>query len=226
MQTNKTESIKDIFNRLYSPKSLIIEDKGSIKLDYGPDYYISDIKRINCSPNSAKSMIHSIVSVNKLRENYEQEHSVTYDVVITLRPDIFLINPFLDLETFAEKLSDNDIALCTRFKNNFKRFQKKFKKVKFLNDLEESHSACDILYFAKPQAQKSLAKLMDHMDSYYEYLHDCKGIEGSFIRVVQNELNLNYKITRYSMPKHWVIFRNQKRYKLHYYVWKFTGLWL
>jgi len=55
-----------------------------------------------------KSMFYSMGKANKLREDYERKHNITYDYIIFIRPDI-LLKKFFDINHFLCGLSSEEI---------------------------------------------------------------------------------------------------------------------
>jgi hypothetical protein len=94
------------------------------------------------------AMFRSMRESNRLREEYAAQNQVKYDLVLCVRPDVWLKKP-LDLERLLEVLPEQDIASgFFTVAHNFSQLVRGF----------ENLGGNDILFFAAPEVMDDVVK--------------------------------------------------------------------
>lgn len=133
------EQLAKIINKIYKPKLLKIEtqhvvDEGNI-IAQGCKISLFGIK----------SMLYGMSEANRLREEYQKEHRVNYDFVLTIRPDILLEYPF-KFEAYVNP-EDEDCFYTA----GFYKFKDRLNDFRYIG-------ASDVLFFAKPEVMSKIFK--------------------------------------------------------------------
>jgi hypothetical protein len=142
--------------RLYRPKRMTIESQPS--RDMG-ELTFSNGKRIAIS--GIRYMFTSMQKANQLRERYSAETGATYDVVVSVRPDIALYRP-LDLEAFLSYSRPPTLPNDETTRTRYAAFGP---TPLILNDFR-GLPATDLLFFARPEVMSRVLKLADDIDQY------------------------------------------------------------
>ena len=144
-------------------------------------------------------MFHSMKSVNKLREEYQNETGVKYDFVITLRPDIQISENF-SIEHYLERMSKEEIdsSFFTYF----------FPMVGLWNDLKKI-GASDIFFFARPQVISNIFNNFDYVINKIKPITIDFGPEVYFLELVES-LGYNVKLIKYASNTEFLIKRPNK----------------
>ena len=90
-----TNKINSVIN-LYDPKSFIVEKE-------------SEFKNNNKVQNNTLRFFHKIYQVNNLRINFEYLNDFKYDLVIIMRPDIYLMDDYDMIKNNIKLINDNFI---------------------------------------------------------------------------------------------------------------------
>ena len=170
-----TRSIEDKLKKIYSLKNLKIEHQN-----------IEDLGVINAidkdiSIYGMRCMFHSMQAVNSLREEYQQQTGAKYDFVITLRPDLQLLEKF-DLDYYLERMTEEEIN------NSF--FTYFFPMLGLWNDFRKI-GASDIFYFARPEVISNIFKNINYVVDKIQPVKINFGPEVYFIELVEH---LGYKV--------------------------------
>lgn len=95
------------FATLYSPKKCIVNTVDSYDVLLHEIFKINDLQlRAGGFASKLKNMIpmfFNIMQCNYLKNEYEQQTGIKYDVVIRLRPDVFFIREFNEEELISAK---------------------------------------------------------------------------------------------------------------------------
>jgi hypothetical protein len=140
----------------YHPKRMTIEPQAPRDLG---ELTFSNGKRIAIS--GIRYMFISMQRANQLRERYSAEAGATYDVVVTVRPDIALYRP-LDLEAFLSYSRPPTLPTDETTRTRYAAFGP---TPLILNDLR-GLPATDLLFFARPDVMTRVLKLADDVDQY------------------------------------------------------------
>jgi hypothetical protein len=140
----------------YHPRRIAIESQaprqlGEVTLANGTRTAISGIRY----------MLSSMQRANQLRERYSSETGTTYDVVVTVRPDIALYRP-LDLGTFLSYSRPPSLPQDETTRTRYAAFGP---LPLIINDLRGLPST-DLLFFARPEVMTRVLKLADDLDQY------------------------------------------------------------
>jgi hypothetical protein len=108
--------IEDIINT-YKPVDILVDD-----IDNYQELFIDIGKHGEKSTNMDKtqgfSMYNRIKSCNHLKRTYELKNNFRYDLVIRLRPDLSLTEPYFALDTKTIEnflqLADNELSIWSR----------------------------------------------------------------------------------------------------------------
>lgn len=149
---------KDEIIQKYGLKDIIIEEQEKKEKEYG--YYYFDIPK----PRPVWSfhcLWHAIESVNRLRENYQKEHNITYDYVVFTRPDVLFKEPF-EIDKYIGDLEKDVLAKSyfsyTSYCNNTTR----------INDLRHT-GGNDIFFFAAPEI---ISNIIVHKKDILSHIKD------------------------------------------------------
>jgi len=107
--------------------------------------------------NSAESIIcmyKSIKNADILRQNFEKQNNLNYDLVIRSRPDI-LISGDIDFEKWKHKLDSEKIAIIPKNYN-------------WCEQWSENGMLCDLWFVAKPKAMEEICKIADLVDDHVD----------------------------------------------------------
>ena len=154
-------------NSLYLPKDCLIEEQ---KL-FNEEGKFGTHDTICISLNGMKYMTYSQHMASQLREKYAAKHHINYDYVVTIRPDILLMED-LDFDVFrAEFKFFKDVSI-----HFLRTTEIHLRGRKFYN----YPLAGDCFYFAKPRTMSLICSVFKHFDRYY------KDITTTFARGVEN----------------------------------------
>jgi hypothetical protein len=142
--------------RHYHPTRMAIEHQAPRDLG---ELTFSNGKRIAIS--GIRYMFTSMQRANQLRERYSSETGASYDVVVTVRPDVALYRP-LDLEAF---LSYSRPPVLPTDETTRIRYAAFGPSPLILNDLR-GLPATDLIFFARPEVMTRVLKLADDIDQY------------------------------------------------------------
>lgn len=183
------DDIELVFNKKKQLKKVLIEKQSS--KDMGE--VLASNKAI--SIRGIVSMYLSMYKVNKLREEYAQEHGISYDYVIMLRADI-LIKKLVSIEEIVSGLSDEvlDNSVFTAGFTNQERF----------NDLNQM-GATDILFFSRPSIMSDIFSIEDAIVAdLYPNMIIPHPVESLFL---QRIATLRYELFLFSYNKYCKIIR-------------------
>jgi hypothetical protein len=191
----------DIIRTYREFKGLIIEEQKSLDLGVFHIKPCHNSKTTSMSIFGMDAMFHSIRASNRLREEYAAENNVKYDLVLCVRPDIWLKEP-LDIGAILAVLSEEDIArgFFTFGHCTFSRLCRGF----------ESLGGTDLLFFGTPEViscvAKNTAKCRDRLKPNMTISY---GQEYELIKLVKESGWTPYRIDlRYGND--WEIFRDAK----------------
>jgi hypothetical protein len=143
-------------NSHYHPTRIRIEhqtprDQGELRFSNGKRIAISGIRY----------MFTSMQRANQLRERHSSDTGTSYDVVVTVRPDIALYRP-LDLDAFLSYSRPPTLPTDETTRTRYAAFGP---TPLILNDLR-GLPATDLLFFARPEVMTRVLKLADDADQY------------------------------------------------------------
>ena len=78
---------------IYADENITNEEKNKITCFYNPKKIVWDNEKIKLIKNYPENMIYMLKRIylcDKLRQEYEKNHNIEYDIVIRLRPDLVL----------------------------------------------------------------------------------------------------------------------------------------
>ena len=182
-----TEKNKKNIKKLYKPKNILFENQ--MVRDYK-----TTCPNNNLNSEGQKFMIYSFFRANKLKKEYEKNNNFEYDMVIKIRPDIFLKKSF-------QGLSNNFIM-----KNNHVYIAGN--KVKHGSKLE-CYRALDIINVCNSSTMDRISNIYNNFDKFYmktDFDH------SAFIDyLLKNKINI--KILNYNYGSEWSIHRSPKAKK-------------
>ena len=175
----------DIINAYGEFKGLAIEEQKPV--DMGT---IKTKPSHNCPPFDVSifgigAIFHSIRKSIRLCEEYADPKGVKYDLVLCIRPDIWLKKP-LNIEEILESLSEQDIARgFFTITNYFTKLVRGF----------ESLSANDVLFFGKPEVISAIFKnTTSYTDRFKPNTLIHQGQELELIKLVQERGFVPYRV--------------------------------
>lgn len=187
-----SEQIKERIVECYHPKKYLVErqevrDEGGIVAQHK---YISAF--------GIKAMIHSMLEVNKLREEYEKETNSVYDYVVMLRPDVELWLPF-DIVPYLDDTTAQDVQNSFYFGGFYK-----YKHI--LNDWR-SIGGGDVLFFAP---RRAMAKIFGNVERLERNCTNqeiaCYGPEYAFLYTVE-KLDIKLQFINYLWGEKYTVIR-------------------
>ena len=207
--SNKTYAvdIKDITN-IYKQKDIIIEKQNLDSTEF-------------IWPNSTESIKGSFLyfeswyKANQLKQNYEKKHNFTYDLVIKLRPDIFLKEPLL-----LNNINTNFVYVFGRLNNDFStkyNYQLTGKDFKLLNKQCSiiQYSAADTVLISNSNNMDYIANIgtkiwwdyekinQENIKKGKKYKNRAWGLKATHLIDYLIDGNLNIKLTEFYYPIQW-----------------------
>lgn len=187
---DNVELIKEDLISLYKIKKLKIEHQNPVNLGV-----INAIGK-DISIYGMRCMFHSMKQANKLREEYQIETGEKYDFVITLRPDLQMLEDF-SFEHYLERMTEEEIN-----KSFFTYF---FPMIGLWNDLKKI-GASDILFFARPNVISNIFANFDYLIDKIKPITINFGPEAYFLELVES-LEYNVKLIKYAQNTEFLIKR-------------------
>lgn len=185
-----TQQQKELINTTYQPKGILIEPQLTLSTEEKRRSDKQDVLR-------RKNVAHSFCGVNRLRQKYEKEHNVNYDLVITTRPDIEFIEPFTNIYQFKNK--QENWGYYKNIDNCF--FSSYITKVRSVTAYEDLIAGIDLLLFASDKVMNEIIKWEDDFNSYIEYKPEMA------ITKIFAQANFKHNVMEYEKDRCWRIHR-------------------
>lgn len=185
-------------HEFYNPKRLLIEKQEIPEEDtILQSHIISDSVM---SLTGLKYLMYSQYTVNELRKEYQKDNNVSYDYVITIRPDVILLKPLI-LEKFIEQQSflnpSHDIRFCAYNASGDSN----------ATILLKSTRATDILYFSNPEVMDKHVSLYEKIKNDDQYLIDnFSTVEGLYYTHNRSN-NIEMSLISFVVEKDWNVVR-------------------
>jgi len=142
----------------------------------------------NLSYHGQKFMLESLQKACALKRQYEAEHYFDYDVVMKIRPDIKLLDPF--------ELRVPETRRIVHIAGNRRP--------------GGEHTACDILNVAMSNTMNSICNAYDHFDRFYvQNFNEGQFIHSGFVDYLLS-LGLRPVFLEYLYGESWTIGRGKK----------------
>ena len=207
--SNKTYTI-DInhIKEIYKPKDIIIEKQ---------DLKDTEILWPDCTESIKGSFYYfqSWYKVNQLKINYENKHNFIYDLVIKLRPDIFL-KESLPLDN----INLNLVYIFGRLNNDFStkyQYQLTTTDFKLLNKQLSiiQYSAADTILISNSYNMNYVSNIgtkiwwdyekinQENIKKGHKYKNRAWGLKASHLIDYLIDSDLNIKLTQFYYPTYW-----------------------
>lgn len=145
-----------------------------------------------------KNMLYSMQQANHLRKLYQQKKNIKYDIVICIRPDIYLKSP-IPLDLFLSEMS----VLGASLKN--KRFCAVNYNKRQKNYILSTDLASDIITFAEQDTMDAIISALSQIDFVKEQKRFWN--PESFYSAVLEERGISSYAITYNYRDNWEIMR-------------------
>ena len=160
---------KEILLWAYKPKKSIIEPQRSF------DHLSNLIGAPTAKQSILASQLYSTFMANSLRQAYEQENNMFYDLVVRTRYDL-LYNKPIDLLAYKDEVKSGKIVVMRKFQEDQERFN------------NADRSMTDIFAFGNSEKMNKFSSVYPEMERLNPLVTDpfSENYHGRFVRVENN----------------------------------------
>lgn len=185
---NQQEQLQQDIHDIYQPKFLKIEKQSYFNSEVllSPDHMLKDQGFLSTPNDGITHMLYSMHAVNGLRETYQNQHNISYDYIVFIRPDILLHEKF-DISLYEREFLFNP--------NTVVAFLDRILLMLYNNRFDSVPLTSDLLLLMKPEVSNKLFKSTPNIDTYYSNLFPKTGFCAE--KIFQEHVNLQGITIRY-----------------------------
>jgi hypothetical protein len=205
---------------LLNPKKYMVDNNTEKIKDFRNSVVTQCLRRGAAKPEFIKAQLYSIYMANRLKQEYEQETGIEYDLVIKIRFDTIFCTAF-DISDIMTIYSAKNIILCGNPTIKTMKYKEGCKKCIHMKQKCDGHTdICDIVLMSRSKIMDWYANIYTMYDKYIAEM--CSKFVGDtqYLRTVYpNGARIYYDVPKSECPY------PEKMLALHlkdYVLWNFN----
>lgn len=192
-----TEEEKQEALKIYNPKRFLFEQQSVLT-----ENEIKNVSEITKEQATIwKNLSHTICTSSQLRQEYEKENNIQYDLIIATRPDIEFLRP-ISLKPFYN--NEGGWKWFDTMQDKF--FTTYISGVNFVTSQEYYIAGSDLLIIASPQAFNKIFDFNKYKNHFFKMKPEC-----AIAQIAKIE-GLKHDIISFEKDKYWRIKRFNEKY--------------